>query len=470
MNKHTYWLIAAALLCRPYLLPAGEAGDGAEVPVTVTVLPRQPLHPVAADFPGFSYEVAQLTDTTPYLHPENEALVRMLRNLGPGLLRIGGNTSDKTGWTGAPRTSFTGKDSLTTTDIDRFAAFAERTGWKVLFGLNLGTSSPEVNAGEARYVAGKMKNTLSGFQIGNEPDLYYKHLRPKDYEIKTYETEWLSHYRQIKSRLPEARFAGPAAAGDIRWFASFMKNHPDKITLLTAHYYNSPGQNAAVTWKTMLAPDLRLSVYLQTLDRLGREHGVPYRMGECNSMSRGGKAGVSNLFASALWGLDYMWMVALHGGQGVNFHGGSVGHYAPIVAGENGRSVARPLYYAMLAFRYASEGGTLVPAVISPSVPNSSAYACVTRDTLNVTLLNKSEENIAFTVRLDEAPASVKVVRLTAPSPESLAPEVRFGGSRVKPDGGFGIETTESIRPSGKQFEVSVPAWSAAVVVICQNK
>lgn len=470
MNKHTYWLISIALLCRPYLLPAGEAGATPAVPVTVTVLSRQPMYPVAADFPGFSYEVAQLADTTRYLHSENEALVRMLRNLGPGLLRIGGNTSDKTGWTGAPRTPFTGNDSLTTTDIDRFAAFAERTGWKVLFGLNLGTSSPEVNAGEAVYVAGKLKNMLSAFQVGNEPDLYYKHLRPKEYKIETYEAEWLSNYRAVKNRLPEARFAGPAAAGDIRWFASFMKNHPDKITLLTGHYYNSPGQNAAVTWKTMLAPDLRLSVYLQTLDRLSRQHGLPYRMGECNSMSRGGKAGVSNVFASALWGLDYMWMVALHRGQGVNFHGGSVSHYAPIVAGENGRPVARPLYYALLAFRYASEGGTLVPAVISPSVPNSSAYACITRDALKVTLLNKSEENIVFTVRLDNAPVSVQVARLAAPSPESLAPEVRFGGSQVKPDGSFRVETTESIRPSGEQFEVSVPALSAAVVVIRQNR
>ncbi|MCC8170307.1 MAG: hypothetical protein LIP00_00690 [Parabacteroides sp.] len=216
----------------------------------------------------------------------------------------------------------------------------------------------------------------------------------------------------------------------------------------------------------MLTPDIRLSVYLQTLHMLSSKQGLPYRMAECNSVSRGGKTGVSNVFASALWGLDYMWMVAQYHGQGVNFHGGSVSKYAPIATDENGAPEGRPLYYAMLAFRYASEGGTMVPAVISPSVPNSSAYACVKDKTLKVTLLNKSEEDIAFTVRLNSAPASVQVVRLTAPSPEALAPEVCFGGSRVKPDGSFQVETKEKLRPAGNQFNVTVPTMSAAVVEI----
>ncbi|MCC8170306.1 MAG: hypothetical protein LIP00_00685 [Parabacteroides sp.] len=218
MNKHIVCCLLVFMLGQPWLSPADATG---EVPVTVTVLPDQPMHAVPSGFPGFSYEVTQLMDSSRYLHPENRVLIRMLKNLGPGLLRVGGNSSDKTGWTGAPRTRFTGKDSLTTTDIDRFSEFVQLTGWKVLFGLNLGTCNPEVNADEAVYVAKRLKNSLYAFQIGNEPDLYYKHLRPADYEIREYEAEWLSNYRMVKSCLPDVPFAGPAAAGDIRWFASF---------------------------------------------------------------------------------------------------------------------------------------------------------------------------------------------------------------------------------------------------------
>ncbi len=57
-------------------------------------------------------------------------------------------------------------------------------------------------------------------------------------------------------------------------------------------------------------------------------------MAECNTVSQGGKIGVSNVFASALWALDYMWSVALSNGVGVNFHGGSISKYAPIVVDE----------------------------------------------------------------------------------------------------------------------------------------
>lgn len=86
-------------------------------------------------------------------------------------------------------------------------------------------------------------------------------------------------------------------------------------------------------------------------------------MAECNTVSQGGKIGVSNVFASALWALDYMWSVALSNGVGVNFHGGSISKYAPIVVDEKGIPTPRPIYYAMLAFKYGSEGGNIVPSV-----------------------------------------------------------------------------------------------------------
>lgn len=44
----------------------------------------------------------------------------MMKNLGNGVLRLGGNSSDKISWTGMPRIDYMRKDSLTTTDVDTF--------------------------------------------------------------------------------------------------------------------------------------------------------------------------------------------------------------------------------------------------------------------------------------------------------------------------------------------------------------
>ncbi len=464
--KKLHFIIVVLLFIRtPVVLGLDIKGEK-EVPVTVTVLSDYRLRTIIpSDFLGFSYEMSQLTDNSRYLHPDNLVLIQMMKNLGNGVLRLGGNSSDKISWTGMPRIDYMRKDSLTTTDVDTFSKFVDLTGWKVIWGLNLGENNPEKNSDEAVYVAKRLKNALYALQIGNEPDLYYKHLRPVNYAISDYEKEWFLHYTKIKERLPDITIAGPAVAGDIRWFESFLNSYSSRISLMTGHYYNSPGKNATVNWKTILEPDNHLSGYLQVLNFLCQKHGITYRMAECNTVSQGGKIGVSNVFASALWALDYMWSVALNNGVGVNFHGGSVSKYAPIVVDEKGIPTPRPIYYAMLAFKYGSEGGNIVPSVISPSVPNSSVYACVNGKTLKVTLLNKSEDDISFTVRLNDTPASVQLLRLTAPSPISSS-GIRFADAEVEADGSFQLNMREKYQPQNEYVKVSVPAMSAAVMII----
>ncbi len=69
---------------------------------------------------------------------------------------------------------------------------------------------------------------------------------------------------------------------------------------------------------------------------------------------------MSNVFASALWGVDYMFTLAGRASAGVNFHGGGTGNYTPIAVTGPLSATARPLYYALLLFRAAARG-RLVP-------------------------------------------------------------------------------------------------------------
>ena len=94
-----------------------------------------------------------------------------MRTLGSqGVLRIGGNTSERTVWrtqdTSAPGENFV----ITPLAIDRLAGFLRALGWRLIYGLNLATGAPEEAAAEAAYVSREVGPLLLACQIGNEPD------------------------------------------------------------------------------------------------------------------------------------------------------------------------------------------------------------------------------------------------------------------------------------------------------------
>ena len=98
-----------------------------------------------------------------------------------------------------------------------------------------------------------------------------------------------------------------------------------------------------------------------------------------NSFSGGGKLGVSDTFGSALWCLDYLFLLASYGCAGVNMETdinqlGFISHYSPIVHDAGGSRGARPEYYAMLAFAMAGNG-ELVKLTLDPGNINLTAYA-----------------------------------------------------------------------------------------------
>jgi hypothetical protein len=164
-----------------------------------------------------------------------------------------------------------------------------------------------------------------------------------------------------------------------------------------------------------------------------------------------------------------MWTVAENHGQGINFHGGGMRFaYTPIV-GEDGVYKARPEYYAMLAFKYASADGAIIPAtIVNPRDYNNCSVYAVNgpNGTYSVTLINKeTTKNFQFIIHLTKTASAIKVLRLMAPAIDSTT-GTTFGGSAVAADGTFAETTTEQSTVNGKSFVLTVPAGSAAVVVV----
>jgi hypothetical protein len=106
--------------------------------VNVTLDNSHPGATIPNTFEGLSFENGIFGKDASFLNPNNKVLIQLLRNLGPGIIRMGGATSDLTAWTGKLRDAGTPENSITTTDIDRLSALSVASGWPVLFGLNLG--------------------------------------------------------------------------------------------------------------------------------------------------------------------------------------------------------------------------------------------------------------------------------------------------------------------------------------------
>ncbi len=445
--------------------PVAVAGDPLAETVVLDI--NHPANTISPQFQGLSFETWLLCRNPGYLNANNAILIQLLKNLGTGVLRIGGNSSDETGWTGNPRRASTSRDSLTTSEIDRLAAFSKATGWRVIFGLNLGTGNVNAATDEAIYTYNDLNENLSAFQIGNEPDYFKLGYRPKVYSIADYQAEWNTYYTAVKVALPNAPFAGPDVSDNLLWANTFATDNGKNVNLLDVHYYvDGPATDSSINVKTILESDADLDSYLNSISATALVAGVGYRITETNSIWGGGKAGVSDTFAGSLWALDMMWTIAEKNGQGVNFHGGDGLLYSPLTTA-NGIWTANPEYYAMLAFQYCAAGGTVIPLTTSNPSYNCNAFACVKGDnTCVVTLINKEQaQDINFTIQPGKTVSKITIARLSGPSLTSKT-GITFAGSIVAADGTFVPGKAEQITVNKNSFVVKVPRGSAAVITI----
>src|ERR1700748_3543636 len=62
--------------------------------VNVTFDESHPAAPLPADFAGLSFETQILIQDPGFLNSNNKVFTQLLKNVGPGMLRIGGGTSN----------------------------------------------------------------------------------------------------------------------------------------------------------------------------------------------------------------------------------------------------------------------------------------------------------------------------------------------------------------------------------------
>jgi hypothetical protein len=497
----------AAATCLPSRI------TGAEVPTELVLREDPGGAQIPLTYTGLSYELAQLTDPT-FFSAENADLVAYFRLLSPnGVLRLGGNTSEFC-WFKANVSTVEPKlhkpagtldaiwmphrlFAIPPESIDALAAFLRATGWRLIYGVNFGNSTPQRAAEEAAYVAAKVGDRLEFFQIGNEPDLYTKAsngTRPPGWSFADYVREWTGFAEAIAARVPNARFGGPDVAASSDWVTRFNAEVPasiaSRLVALTGHYYAmGPPDDPHVTIERLLAGDPKVGQATREIVSAARATQRIYRMSEGNSCYRGGKPGMSDAFAAALWAGDYMLELATLGCAGVNLHGGRSefltaglgghtpgmdaaktpqavrnGFYSPIQS-EAGTAVkAMPVFYGMmLANQFA--GSTMMRTECDFKGVNATAYAARGTDGIRVAVFNKdAEASVRIAVRGGLGSGSIRVWRLEAPRLDTTE-DVTLAGVEIR-DHAQWKPREETVSARGRVGEARVPAASGVLVFL----
>ena len=352
LTRRNFLVTAAGTLAAARLHAQGQSN----VRVTLAI-PSEATGPhMPIDFVGLSYEVQQLTDSS-FFSAQNSGLIREFKALSStGVLRLGGNTSEFAYWkprpdspepehpqvrevVGEPKAHYY---AVTLEAVRNLAQFLQAAGWTCVYGIGMGTNTPARAAEEAAFVAATLGDRLQYFQIGNEADLFSHHLRdPKTWSAKAYLEEWLALARAIATRVPAAKFGMPDVASNASWLTEIadqwpsIQSPPHVLTLSHHYYFGGPATNPEVNIPNLLKPATMEKVQntANIASAAASKMSARVRMTEGNTCYRGGKPGVSDVFAAALWSADYSLLLASNNYSGVNLHGGTGKSVANSVGG-----------------------------------------------------------------------------------------------------------------------------------------
>jgi hypothetical protein len=458
-TRRNFLITAAGTLAAARL--SGQGSSAVQATLTIPSESNGATMPV--DFGGLSYELRQLTDPT-FFSDKNTSLVQAFKSLTThGVLRLGGNTSEFAWWKatadspepqhpatrevqGEPKAQYY---AVTPDSVRNLARFLKATGWNCIYGINMGTNTPECAAAEAEFVANSLGENLQYFQIGNEVDLFNRHLRaPKTWNAKKYLAEWLTLARAISEKVPSAKFGMPDVASDVAWLTEISDSwvsmqNPLRVTTISHHYYfGGPATNPDVNILNLLNPST-MSKIQNTANQAtaaARKMNVRVRMTEGNTCYRGGKPGVSDVFAAALWSADYSLLLASNNYSGINLHGGtgesvavSVGGFLPgdVMLKDNGKtpeeiaSYPHPFYTPIATF---GEKYALQPVGYGLKFALLLSGGSFIKGNFTSTLQNEGINATAYAVKL--ANGRVAVVVLNKDSEKNLDLRIDFGKDR----------------------------------------
>jgi hypothetical protein len=432
----------------------------------------------AQGFVGLAAELSTIPVLAGPASDPDTPFVDLLRSLSPGapfLLRLGGVSTDDSWWPVRGLKAPPGLYKLTPRWGAGVRALLDALGGRAIIGVNL-IAAPRIESRVAktevsdfdRYLGARR---IDAFELGNEPE------RIVGDTIDSYGKT----FSRIAAQLGGAPVAGPGSVGAV-WLGqlnTILRDLPSRLKLVTEHVYPLKNCSAAAH---LTISDFFLRSSIQGLADFVREtvhaaaaHGKPLRVAEINGITCGGKAGLSNSFAEALWALNVLPALWQAGVQGVNFQTIDGNHNQLITATHSTtagwRVSVEPEYYGLLAFAGVAPAGSRLLHISSSGPADLYRYAVRAPDgSQRVVLTNTS--SVPRTVDVIPANAAhqqigtlslLRARSLRATSGTTLA------GQHLNPRTGelVGRPRTTPVHPEGRGiYVVQIPPSTAAILTL----
>ncbi|KAH7001776.1 hypothetical protein B0J12DRAFT_733930 [Macrophomina phaseolina] len=325
-------LITGRLACALLFLASSTSGNG-ESTIKLDVPAIAPVKNQIIDSRIFSYSI-ELSCLVYYAgnltHP-NTLSNNLIRNLylvtgSYPIVRVGGSTQNHATWV------------------------QNQTEAIVLNFLDLSADQPD------NVTLGPAFLELYAFEIGNEFDGFPVNRSRETWSLEAYVEQWLDFAGTISGNvsIPKPFFqAGVFATltanpdipqiGNTPWTAETAIDHgiagTGQARTFTEHTYMGVSSSSSLLPPVPL-PSLDQNLlnhtflahhmeYFVEQSRYSVAHGLPYVIGETNSLASQGLQGVSNVFGAALWSIDYaLYTAAATNVSRLHFHNGTPYRYS----------------------------------------------------------------------------------------------------------------------------------------------
>jgi autotransporter-associated beta strand protein len=442
---------------------------------------------IPGDFSGLSFEMGSVIYDSVnqgwYLSGTNANMVALMKTLGVKSIRVGGNSAE------------TG-NIATNADEDAVLDFCHAIGGNLIWDLEIdGTLyDPPGKAAIAQSMQNYVNVNNYGsnilvFQVGNEPDLMPDPNNPgHNMGVTTYDLEFSNYIAAVNGLYSGSRWAGPDTAGGGTGFSATFcpKFAPGgQIAFVCQHDYpfgTSLDTNTSavhVSWMLAVGNEAGYQSFNNQWVPPAFAAGLAPRYEECNSFFHNGSFGASDAYASALWGLGWMYFHANAGLAGVNFHMGlnanNPAYSAITPANLTANYTVHPLAYAIAAFNLGGHGKIVPVTSGNPSSANVVAYSVLQNDgSLMLTVINREyvsqpsppAHNAALTISTSGTTYNDgQVMFLTGMNNDpSTTTGVTLGGSAISGSGVWTGTYLGMARPSGSSFALTVPTAQAAII------
>ena len=464
------------------VVSTGSARSSAAI---VTVAGGRPLLSVPSSFLGLSTEYWTVPVWSQQLVWFGRILSQITPN-GPMVLRIGGDSAAQSLWAPTkelPEWAFEVKPAW----LSQVSRIVSAFGVRIILDLNLVTATPASAAKWAQTAeSGLPSGSVIGFEIGNEPDIYSpagfkrkagarkipRKIEPK-MTARHYAAEYAQYDRALDRAVPSIPLMGPALyspKAHVSYIAQLLAGPHHGLAAITVHRYPF---SACATKGTPAYPTIArvLSEYatagmantIKPTVRLARQHHLPVRLTEINSVTCHGTRGVSNTFATALWVPDALFEFMRAGARSVAIHVRTDTINRAFSLTPRG-VFAYPMFYGMAAFaRMLGAHPQLLHTGLQSS-PGFHLKAWAVRDgsTLRVMLINKGSRSGYVRLRLP-AGGALTLQRLLARSPAATA-GVTLAGQHLGRQGRWiGRRVTQRVAAVGHSYRIWLPGMSAAI-------